>query len=185
MINKTLFIQDNNSFQQTIVGKLQITLIISIFVFIGYIFGSISSHPNRIEKLIYSDKVILAKYNEEFSEQRLIKLLNKLKVKHIDIVVAQTKIETANYSSAVFLENNNLFGMRQSQQRVTTSTGTNLNHATYDTWQESVIDYAIYQSTFLKNKTRDEYLAYLRANYAEDKNYINLIQKIAKKQDLD
>ena len=42
-------------------------------------------------------------------------LLLKLKVKHIDIVLKQSKIETGHYKSQVFLENNNLFGSNIAQ----------------------------------------------------------------------
>lgn len=184
-MKKTIIIQDNNSFNQESISFINIILFIIGILFSGYIIGSLTTHPNKIEKFIYSDKFIISKYNQEFSNQELFNLLNKLKVKHIDIVIAQSKIETANYSSKVFLENNNLFGMRQSKQRITTSTGTNLGHSTYDNWQDSVMDYAIYQSMYLNNKSRSEYLAYLRANYAEDKNYVELIEKIVKKQNLD
>lgn len=173
-------IENKNSLELKEIRFWKIYLVLTTFVTLGYLFGSLTNHPNRIEKFIYNEKVILDKYNEKFSQSRLEKLLLKLKVKHIDIVMAQSKIETGNYKSKVFLENNNLFGMRQSQQRVTTSTGTNLNHATYDSWQESVIDYAIYQSTYLKQYDRNQYLAYLQANYAESKDYVNLIKRITR-----
>ena len=68
--------------------------------------------------------------------------------------------------------------MRQPGNRITTAIGSNLNHAVYNTWQESVIDYAIYQSTYLKNMDRKQYLLYLHNNYAENKNYINLINQL-------
>lgn len=150
----------------------------TLLLLIGFIGGSLTRHPNEIEKMVYDQKVIVEKFNEEFSEANLRKMLTRLKVKHIDIVMAQARIETGNYKSSVFLENNNLFGMKQSQSRVTTAIGTNLNHAMYQTWQESVIDYAIYQSTYLRKFNDEQYLGYLQENYAEDSNYVNLIQQI-------
>ena len=68
--------------------------------------------------------------------------------------------------------------MRLPQSRITTAIGSNLNHAKYSCWQDSVIDYAIYQSTYLKDKNKEEYLAYLKANYAENPAYVQLINKM-------
>ena len=176
----TLSVTDRNSLEQKIVPYWSIFLF-SIFLFsIGFISGSLTKHPNEVEKLFLKEEVIIERYNEKFSENNLKKLLEKLHVKNIDIVIAQAKIETGNFKSKVFLENNNLFGMRQARQRITTSTGTNLNHATYDNWQDSVIDYTIYQSTYLKSFNRNEYLDYLQANYAENPNYVKLIKQMVK-----
>lgn len=175
-----LSVTDRNSLEQKIVPYWSILLLSILLFSVGFISGSLTKHPNEVEKLFLKEEVIIERYNEKFSENNLKKLLEKLHVKNIDIVIAQAKIETGNFKSKVFLENNNLFGMRQSRQRITTSTGTNLNHATYDNWQDSVIDYAIYQSTYLKSFNRNEYLDYLQANYAENPNYVKLIKQMVK-----
>ena len=99
-------------------------------------------------------------------------------MRHIDIVIKQAKIESGNYKSKVFIENNNLFGMRMPGNRITLAIGENLKHAVYDNWRESVIDYAIYQSTYLKNYSRAEYLQFLDRNYSENSGYTKLINKI-------
>jgi uncharacterized FlgJ-related protein len=179
---KTIVIQDHINLTEKLIPKSIILLysliILLIFLFIGYTIGSLNTHPNTIEKIVYSDNYLIKQYNEPFSEKALNNLLLKLKVKHIDIILNQSKIETGYYKSQVFLENNNLFGMRQPENRITTAIGSNLNHAVYNTWQESVIDYAIYQSTYLKNMNRKEYLLYLHNNYAKNKNYVNLINQL-------
>lgn len=145
---------------------------------LSYTIGTII--PNqKIKKIFISDEIIInQKYNEPFNEKALISLMNKLNIKHIDIVLKQAKIESSHYKSKVFIENNNLFGMRYPKNRITTATGENLKHATYDTWQESVIDYAIYQSTYLRNYSKNEYLMYLKNNYAESNSYVSLINKM-------
>lgn len=163
-----------------VVASSLITGVLLVGFSIGALVGSLSDHPNLLEKTVYSDKFIYKQYAEPFSKKALIVMLKRLHVKNIDIVVAQSAIETSHYSSDVFLENNNLFGMREAKGRVTTATGDNLKHATYEFWQESVIDYAIYQSTYLRGMDHNQYLAYLSANYAENPSYVNLIKKMLK-----
>lgn len=179
---KHLIILNSKDLSEKYINNTRLIIVISLLILfnclIGYTIGSLTNHPNTIEKIVYSDNYLIKQYNEPFSEKALNNLLLKLKVKHIDIVLKQSKIETGHYKSQVFLENNNLFGMRQPGNRITTAIGSNLNHAVYNTWQESVIDYAIYQSTYLKNMDRKQYLLYLHNNYAENKNYINLINQL-------
>lgn len=179
---KNIVIQDSINLTEKYISKKYVLIVTiwlcSLFIFIGYTLGSLDNHPNIIEKTVYSDNYLIQQYNEPFSEEALIRLLTKLKVQHLDIVLKQSKIETGYYKSKVFIENNNLFGMRLPKQRITTALGENLNHATYDSWQDSVIDYAIYQSTYLRKMNKKEYIQYLKVNYAEDKQYINLINKL-------
>lgn len=63
-------------------------------------------------------------------------------------IVAQSAFETGNYSSPIFHENNNLFGMKEPKQRKTTAIGTNRSHAVYTSISDSVIDYRNYWDYF-------------------------------------
>ena len=52
--------------------------------------------------------------------------------------------------------------MKQARARATTAKGTQLGHAYYDDWKESVTDYALYQAAYLnKLRTEKKYLNYL------------------------
>jgi hypothetical protein len=64
------------------------------------------------------------------------------------ILVAQAAFETANFTSPVFLNNNNFFGMKQPKIRRTLATGTALNHATFNSRRDSVNDFALWWSYF-------------------------------------
>jgi len=55
-------------------------------------------------------------------------------------MVAQAKHETGNYTSAIFKENNNLFGMKLAKVRDKTATGENRGHAVYETLEDSIED---------------------------------------------
>jgi hypothetical protein len=64
------------------------------------------------------------------------------------ILVAQAAHETGNFTSPVFLANNNFFGMRHPKIRRTLSRGSNLGHAKFDSLQDSVNDFAIWWTYF-------------------------------------
>ena len=114
----------------------------------------------------------------QFSEERMIYLAESLGIEHIDIMVAQARIETGWYTSGIFIHNKNIFGMKLPERRETTAIGSNRGHAQYTSWQQSVADYKLWQLKVLtKNKSREQYLSYISKNYAEDGNYINLINK--------
>ena len=114
----------------------------------------------------------------QFSEDKLVGLLKELNVKFPHIVMAQSMIETGQWKSNIFKENHNLFGMKEAKQRVTTAGGTQNNHAFYNTWQESVYDYAFYQCRYLATiRTEAEYFQYLAHSYAEDKRYVEVLKK--------
>lgn len=109
----------------------------------------------------------LEKERNRFSEEKLIQMLSDLNVKYPHIALAQARLESGNYKSAVFKENNNLFGMKEARVRVNTAKGTSLNHAYYDNWQESVYDYAFYQCRYMSSADSEErYYAALDASYA-------------------
>jgi flagellum-specific peptidoglycan hydrolase FlgJ len=75
--------------------------------------------------------------------------------------------------------------MKQARQRVNTAKGTQNNHAYYDSWEESVYDYAFYQCRYLGGiHTEEEYFRYLNASYAEDPNYVSKVKSVIEKQKL-
>jgi len=131
--------------------------------------------------------VILDLKNEEnkFSEEKLIQMLKDLNVKFPHIVLAQAKLESGNFKSKVFLQNNNLFGMKQARIRINVAKGTNLNHAYYETWKESVYDYSFYQCRYMGHlDTEEKYFAALDASYAEASYYSGTLKRIIKREKL-
>ena len=140
---------------------------------------------NSIQNLTSEERITLINEKDSFSKEKMANMLDDLNVKFPWIPMAQSMIETGQWKSEVFLENNNLFGMREAKSRITTSIGTNLNHAEYNSWRESVYDYAFYQSRYLGNiKTESEYYQYLDASYAEDPGYIKKVQQIVERCNL-
>jgi hypothetical protein len=126
-------------------------------------------------------RLSILKEKNEFSADKLKTALVDLNVKFPHIVYAQARLETGNFTSKIFKENNNLFGMREATVRPTTNKGTENNHAYFDNWYDSVLDYAMYSASYLSDiKTEDEYLQYLKQNYAEDPNYMEALLVLLK-----
>lgn len=114
-----------------------------------------------------------------FSENNLIRYMNQIGILYPDVVLAQAKIETGNFTSVIFRENNNLFGMKLPESRTTTAVGESRNHAMYRSWVQSIIDYKLWQDQMIhRAPTKRRYLEYLSRNYAEDKTYIKKIKAI-------
>jgi len=149
------------------------------------VFGFTSNPANKVQNLSQEERLIVIREYSGFSESKLIEKISQLNFKYPYIILAQAKLESGYFKSTIFLENNNMFGMKQAKLRANLAKGTNRNHAYYDTWQDCILDYALYYSTYLSDiKTEGEYFEYLRQNYAEDKTYVQRLKQIIKKQDL-
>lgn len=102
-----------------------------------------------------------------------------LRIEHPHIVIAQAILETGNFTSDLAVNNNNLFGMKMPTKRATTAISVRKKHAVFNTWKESVIDYALYQTTYRRNLTESQYYDKLKT-YAEDEKYIEKVKQLAK-----
>ena len=156
-------------------------LVLAIIVTIGF---NTSPRP-VLNNLSQEEKLIVVREYNEFSQAKLIEKIKELNFKFPHIILAQSYQETGNFKSTIFLENNNLFGMKEAKLRSNLAKGTNRGHAYYEDWQSSVIDYALYYSTYLSDiKTEGEYFEYLRQNYAEDPTYVDRLKALIKKRNL-
>ena len=68
--------------------------------------------------------------------------------------------------------------MKMPERRTTIAIGINKGHAVYETWQDSVIDYALWQSSYMRGLSEIDYLIKLRNTYAESINYDERIKII-------
>lgn len=148
------------------------TLAIAIIcILLGFFIKTSTITYAESKEIDYEEVPIIIEQNLEFSEQKLWDLLVGMNVRFPHIVIAQARIESATYSSSIFKENNNMFGMKCARSRCTTHRGQNRNHAMFDSWQECAIDYAFYQTTYMrKAKTERQYIEALSATYAEAGN---------------
>jgi len=134
----------------------------------------------------YEKIKILELFNNDVLKLELLyfEILNN-NIEYPDIVFAQAVLESGYMKSKIFYENNNLFGMREAHQRITTAKGTENNHAYYHTWYESVLDYSFYQCKYLSNITTEElYFDYLSQSYAENPNYVSILKDMINRENL-
>jgi hypothetical protein len=130
-------------------------------------------------------KLIVLKEVNKFSEERLVDEIAGLNFRFPHIVLAQAKLESNNFRSYLFKENNNMFGMKLASSRLTIANGEEHGYASYESWSESLMDYALYYSSYLRNvKTEREYYQFLSKFYAEDVAYVSKIQNLIKNEQL-
>lgn len=143
----------------------------------------------RIQTMDHFEKEImiinLKEEKESFTKEKMVSELKRLNVKFPHIVMAQSMVETGYWESEIFKENNNLFGMKEARVRINTAEGTNRNHAYYNSWEESIYDYAFYQCRYLSGlKTEEEYYMYLDRSYAEADGYVSSLKNMVEKENL-
>lgn len=120
-----------------------------------------------------------------FSVYNLQKHMKDLGIKFRRVVLAQAFLESGYFTSAIFLENNNMFGMKCARRRMTTHQGERRGHAYFATWQDCVMDYAYFQNTYAYHiDTEEEYFEYLSDNYAEDPSYVYKLKDIIRQNNL-
>ncbi len=136
----------------------------------------------------YEKELLIISLEEDrnkFSRDKLVEELKRLNVKYPHIVMAQAIVESGNFKSRIFKENNNLFGMKEAGVRINTAKGTQHGHAYYESWLESIYDYAFYQSRYLGGiKSEQQYYIYLSNSYAEADHYVSTLKTVIEKENL-
>lgn len=180
-----LYYKDEQNIKYVKLKYLFFSVLLFTFFFMGLFFKELyltSEIGNYFEREVF---VFNLDNEDDFSEELLVQYIKDLNIKFPHVVLAQAKLETGNYSSRIFQENNNLFGMKEASVRCHTSLGTQYKHAFYQNWRESVLDYALYQSTYLSTfKTEKQYYRYLDRSYAESGNYSETLKTIVERENL-
>jgi uncharacterized FlgJ-related protein len=176
--NKDILDFEKSTTHRKLIAALTFSVALSL------VLGFFVSTRADIKHLTPEERLIVINGNNNFSEEKLIEKIKSLNFKFPNIVLAQAKLESGNFNSAIFLENHNMFGMKEAKLRANLAKGTNRSHAFYDTWEDSVLDYALYYSTYLCNiKTESEYFDYLQQSYAEDPTYVRRLKEILAKEE--
>lgn len=168
-----------------VTGKIGLVVIVLVVVLTGCFSLFTLRHINDVKFISEETRSIILKEADkenEFSPEKLKAYILSLNIKYPHIVLAQAEIETGHFTSNIFKENHNLFGMKVATKRPTTNKGEENGHAYYDNWKESVVDYAFYSAQYLKDiKSEKEYLQYLKQSYAQDTTYVTKILRIINK----
>ena len=163
----------SNVYIKIITGTI---IIFSVLFTLGWLSGTNNYIINRFHKTEIIDTSAVP-----FSEENLIKLIKDCNIKYPHIVLAQAKLESNNFKSQVFKENNNLFGMRKARRRITSATDEKNTYAYYRDWVDCVYDYAMYQSEVMCSvSNEDEYFTKLGERYAEDPMYVSKLKGMIK-----
>lgn len=156
------------------IGVVFLTIVLLIFVYLSLTREMDSTQPEetapkQTDSLTISDS--------------LWNLLYDLRVEHPEVVYVQALEESNHFTSVIFKENHNCFGMQIPFNRATTALRINRGHSVYKSLRECVIDYALYQMAYRKGLTREEYIKRL-GGYAENPNYVNNINQLLKQKGL-
>ena len=166
-----------------IIFSLLISLL-SIFLFKLLFIPSISLKEVPSLKSKY-EKVCIAEVQNNFTKEKFINKIKQLNLKHPHIVYAQAMLESGNFTSKIFRENNNMFGMKQARVRINLAKSTQYNHAYFETWEDCLLDFAFHRATyFSKLKTEQDYYNYLGKYYAEDPSYVGKLKSMVNKHKL-
>ena len=148
-------------------------LFIGIFVGVGIERYTPPSRPSekvisidvKKDTIVHKDTLYVKRTIVPLNEKNVLAELNKQNVPHAKIVLAQSKLETANYTSSVCKNKNNLFGIRKGNK-----------YKEYDTWKSCIKDYKKLISSRYKGGNYYDHL--LRIHYAEDPDYISKLKDI-------
>ena len=148
-------------------------------IFISIKDGIVKRDPIEMEFLVNRWIFYLDINKKEFSEELLKQAIFYERIQNPEIVLLQAYLETGFFTSDIFLNGHNCFGMKYPKFRATVSIGEYQGHARYNNWWDSVIDYAIWQKWYLSKGYKieefdsDAYLVFLNCiRYAEDPQYI-------------
>lgn len=130
----------------------------------------VEKHNEKIVYLIVFFVVFLlgVKKCESQTVREVDSVLKCYGIKHKDIVLKQSILETGWYTSYSCRERKNLFGFRYKGK-----------YLEFKTWEESVAYYSRWQGRHFDNECCDDYYDFLvRRGYAEDPEYVNKLKAI-------
>ena len=100
------------------------------------------------------------------------------------IILAQAKLESANFTSSLYKTQKNFIGMKKPTSRVTTPSSGKGEYKGYSNWEECVTDYLFWMFNRRIDKlSHNEYLQYIGRIYAEDPEYLTKLKVIMDKLD--
>ena len=102
------------------------------------------------------------------TDQQVYDELKKYNVKHPEIVLAQAKLETGNFTSTLCKKHGNLFGLKRKG-----------GYAKFNNWRESVKAYRDWVQ--YKYKGGDYYVFLKKIGYASDPKYIIKVKEMVKR----
>lgn len=125
-------------------------------LYLLFILSTSSTEVQSVRTISQEEKLVILKELDNFSNKALKEEIGTLNFKFPHIVYAQAVLESGRFKSKIFLENNNLFGMKVASSRATLGKGEQSGYAYYDSWKESLYDYALYYNRYLSSITSEK-----------------------------
>jgi len=169
--------------------KITVITLSIIFLNIGQLFAPNLSEHQIEEK--EANKASKTRLNEllvaEFSPQNLQELLILLKTPNPEIAYRQARLESGNFTSRVFKEGNNLFGIHYPRIRDSYAfeymiADGNRKVSKYRSWQSSCLDYVLLVKYYEDlGYNSDDYYAFLtEIHYCElGSRYIDILKSMS------
>lgn len=110
------------------------------------------------------------------TKEQVYNELVRQEIKHPDIVLAQLRLESANFSSNLYKANKNLAGMKLAKQRKTTAKGERYGFAYYSSWTKCIADLKLWQDKYYDGE-KDYYKFLQDIGYCEGNDYISKLKE--------
>ena len=171
------------------VQYMLLTLLLFILLILTCLFGlrdkkiikELSTKVEQEEQMLsleYSIGYWFINQPEQINDSILYVFLKDNNAWYPEILLKQAKLESGNYLSDVYMNSNNLYGMKKVGKRQTTQLNTTYKgYGCYTNWCESVLDRMLWDINRFNNvkPTEEEYLKAMGI-YAEDTCYLSKIQ---------
>ena len=142
-----------------------------IGIFIGTLYGRyLTPYNQMLPSLSNKDTVVIydtivEKSIPPLNAKNVLKELKKQKIPHAKIVLAQSKLETGDYTSKLCKTHNNIFGLKKGDK-----------YRKYDNYVACISDYKKRISSKYKGGSYYRFLENLR--YAEDPEYTQKLKNM-------
>ena len=147
-------------------------------------FISTSYSAKKENKYLTNETEITFKRDADFSQEKLISEMKRLKIQHPHIALAQMMIETNYFNHPRFKNRSNIAGLRRAGSRITTASGyDDSGFAEFTDWKQSLLDYALLQTGFARGLTEEQYYQWLES-YTHEEDYIKLVKSVIKSKKL-
>jgi hypothetical protein len=169
-IKQRLLFEQTESLRLVQVRDYRPIFFISFAINVIVILGAFTFTPTEVTKYktivketMLSNEVSDIELNDEAILQELVDQGCVLP----NIALAQFKIESQHFKSAICKENKNIAGIKTSQSQYVV--GKNREHCVYNTYRDCIKDYI---------RIQDRYLSNIDGRYAEDGRYVALVRQM-------
>lgn len=157
-----------STMKQSIFNITVSILLVTLGIFQIFIYKKLSELQKPEPQIEYEEVIT---FFDKSPEEGLMDALIYFEVQHPHIVYAQAILETGNFTSKVYKENNNLFGLYDSR---------NKKYYAFNHWSESIIAYINYIQ-YKYSPPKDYYKFLQDIGYAEDPTYTDKLRIIVEK----